>query len=163
MPSRASGGAPTPDEVEAAYGLDALVQAPPASALPPPPEGVGETGGTKWPQAKAFAYLAACPKVGVYIPLTNDDRARYAPPPLIVTWNGWSIPVPKGAFWLVPAPIASIVENMLQAKRTEQARLARAIDMMLMAPDGSGGLLLAEYSDPVAVDLMRRGAPLRMG
>jgi hypothetical protein len=153
----------TADEIQGAYGVQdgPLVQEIPRAPGSPAPRGVGTTPGAKWPRSVALAYLSQAPKLPIYVPLSRDEEGRAGRYYQCVIWNGWEVDVPKGVSVLVPAPIAEIVRNAMQSKRTEQARYNRAVDMMLITPESPGGLLVEEYSDPVAVEMIRRGAPLR--
>jgi hypothetical protein len=158
------------DPIQAAYGVNpgqasseepSLIEEPSPGQLPPVPDGLGVEGHTKWPRAKALAYLAACPKLPVYVPLSRDEEGRAGTFYEFVGWNGWGLSVPKGKTVYAPLPIVEILQQQQERYRTIQAKRALAVDMMLITPDNPGGLLLAEYSDPIAVELARRGAPIR--
>lgn len=141
---------------------DSLVERMGPQAMPPPPEGIGVPGrGSKWTRLEATRYLASCPKVPINVPLSDSERSNPGHYVQLVVWNGWAITVPKGESVRVPAPIAEILEQAGQAKRTLQAQTARAIDLMLVTPDRPGGMLVPEYSDQYALELIQRGAPMR--
>lgn len=153
------------DPIADAYGVPEtpLIEEARAASLPPPPDDLGTVpGASKWPRAKAVAYLSSCPKLPIYVPLTRDEEGRAGTFYHEVVWNGWAVPVPKGRSVYAPAPIVAILQQSMQRYRTVQASEGRAVDMMLITPERPGGLILEEYSDPVAVELIRRGAPLRL-
>jgi hypothetical protein len=160
LPDEAS---PAEDEIQEALAPGSgLIEVPTAAPPGPAPEGVAIPGQSKWPRAKALAYLTSQPKLPVYIPLSRDEEGKTGRFVQEVIWNGWSVLVPKGQTVYAPVSIAEVINQSLERYRTRQARESRAVDMMLITPDNPGGLLVSEYSDPVAVEMYRRGAPLRI-
>lgn len=88
----------------------------------------------RWSKRGLTRWLAACPKVPVYVPLEADlgevdpKKAR----PLPVYYDGYRIDVPKGRNVMVAKPIADIIEQSQQPFRTAQAQ---GIDLYRIDPD----------------------------
>lgn len=99
-----------------------------------------EAGRPKWSRDQVHAFLSAQPKVKVMIPMDLSDPPGGAYQPII--YQGWLIPVPKGRMVDVPLPLAGIIENMMQAERTQQARDSQAWRMNLANSDSEYGLLI---------------------
>lgn len=153
------------DPIQSQYGVpgDPLVQEIAAGPAGTAPQEIGRQPGAKWPRSVAESYLRQQPKLPIFVPLSRDEEGKPRRFYQSVIWNGWEIPVRKGVPVQVPAPVAEILNQAMATKRTEQARYNRAADLMLITDSNPGGLLVEEMSDPFAVDMIRRGAPLRMG
>lgn len=100
------------------------------NTLPPPESAVGD-GPTKWPRAKALAFLTSCPQLPVFVPLGFDEINKPGDHTCTVIWNGWGWTFPKGKTAYVPQPIAEIIEQGQQPVRTKQFRDQRPWDCVI--------------------------------
>lgn len=98
------------------------------------PDGIVEDEERTWTRKGLAAWLAACPKVQVTIPLDpiNDPKDVSKAQPHYVIWDGIRIPIKKGRPQLVPLPIADVIANMQAQYRTAQSQ---GIDLYTINPD----------------------------
>ena len=150
---------PVADPIMTGLGAP-LIEVPELPLDPVPPPFDYAAGTSKWPAERAYAYLASCPKVPVYVQMTDAERASGRTVYQDVGWQGWWVQVPKGRTVYVPSPLASLIEASQLRLASKQARDQRAIDLMLITPERPGGMLIVEQSDPYAVEMIRRGAPV---
>lgn len=98
------------------------------------PRGLVERKVRVWSKRGLSKWLAACPKVPVFVPLDADygevDPKKARPHP--VYYDGFRIDVPKGRNVMVAKPIADIIEQSQQPYRTAQSQ---GIDLYKIDPD----------------------------
>jgi hypothetical protein len=112
---------PTPPE--SATSLTAEQIAWVARQILPPPENAPEVRtNTKWPRAKALAFLESCPMVPVFVQLGIGELGQPGPFFTSVVWNGWEWRFRKGRQEVVPEPIAAIIYETQEPARTKQYR-----------------------------------------
>lgn len=101
------------------------------------PDGVVEDIDYVWTRAGLSKWLAACPKVQVFIPLdpANDGKDASKARPQMVFIDGFPIPVKKGRAQLVALPVAEIIQNMQNEYRTAQSQ---GIDLYTINPEDPG-------------------------
>ena len=87
-------------------------------------EGISEDTEYSWTKKGLERWLAACPKVLVFIKTDdlNDgqDVAKMRPHPVYI--DGYRFDVKKGVAVWVPKPVAEIIENMQTPFRTADAQ-----------------------------------------
>lgn len=96
-------------------------------------------GGRKWTQIEANAYLDACPKVLMVVPLDPWEAGLRGRRLKYVNWNGHPFLVEKGKQVRVPEPIAEILGTMMEPERTDQMR-DREPFRMIVSPESPGGM-----------------------